>query len=138
MNLPPEIALLLQAWNKWAIVYMASGIGLLTAGVLASLAVTAFADTLDTKWIRALGFLAAACTALLTALNPIGAGFHFRAAWRVLHKATLEYSLAPAADPKKLLAAVDEGEAIIGQFHTGNFNEILTKETEAGTSNLAH
>ena len=84
------------------------------AGVLASAAVVAFTDQLDKKYIKILGFIAAVCTALIAAFNPLSLGLGFRDAWRVLDSAVLRHNSMPDKYPlETVLDAVDKGEAIL-------------------------
>ena len=114
MPLPAEIATRLETWDATAIWYTAGGIGLIAVGVLASAAVVAFTDQLGNKYIKFLGFVAAACTTLIAALNPLSIGLAFRDAWRVLDSAVLYYKSDPIKYPTEtVIRAVAEGENIL-------------------------
>lgn len=117
MAIPSEIEQRLAVWDKSAIQYMVIGFGLLLLSILASLSVTAFADTLGSAAVRIFGFIAGVCTALLASFNPIDSGFKFRQAWRILDSAILRYKIAPTNNLlEKILEAVEQGEAIIGSI----------------------
>ena len=96
MSLPEQISTRLSIWDSSALKYMSVGGALIAVGVLASAAVVAFTDQLDKNYIKLLGFLAAACTALIAAFNPLSVGFAFRDAWRVLDSAVLRHSVDPS------------------------------------------
>lgn len=114
MPLPQTISVRRSTWDKSSTRYMVVGGALIVFGVLASAAVVAFTDELSKTEIKLLGFLAAACTSLIAAFNPLSVGFAFRDAWRILDSAVLRHE----ADPTKysiqtVIDAVDKGEALI-------------------------
>ena len=115
MTLPPQIETRLSTWDSSSIKYMVVGAILIAVGVLASTAVAAFTDQLvNSNLIKTFGFIAAVCTALIAAFNPLSLGFAFRDAWRVLDSAVLHHIADPAEYPiKTVIDALDKGEMII-------------------------
>lgn len=129
MPLPDKIEARLAIWDSSATKYMVVGGALIAAGVLASAAVVAFTDQLDKNHIKLLGFLAAACTALIAAFNPLSIGFAFRDAWRVLDSAVLRHDTDLTKYPvETVIDAVDKGEAIIA-----NASKTLAKSPDLST-----
>jgi hypothetical protein len=113
MEVPAEVVQRLAVWNRSAYIYFASGYVTLAVGILSGLAVTAFADSLDKKYIRFLGFLAAVATATLATFSPLDLGRNFRDAWRVLEQASLEYKYGHDKDLTKVFEALKAGENLI-------------------------
>lgn len=114
MPLPTQIATRLATWDSSANWYMSGGVVLIAVGVLASAAVVAFTNQLENKYIKLLSFVAAVCTALIAAFNPLSIGFAFRDAWRVLDSAVLHYDSNSIKYPiETVIDAVDKGENII-------------------------
>jgi len=112
--LPPEIGTRLETWDSASNRYMIIGALLIAIGVIASTAVATFTDQLCPNAIKLLSFVAAVCTALIAAFNPLSLGFAFRDAWRVLDSAVLHHIADPAEYPiKTVIGALDRGEAII-------------------------
>ena len=132
MTLPTQINTRLETWDSAAIKYMIVGAALIGVGVLASTAVATFTDQLDKNVIRLLGFVAAICTALIAAFNPLSLGFAFRDAWRVLDSAILHYIADPVKYPiETVIDALDKGETIIS---AASKTLAKTSETPAGGS----
>jgi uncharacterized membrane protein YcjF (UPF0283 family) len=130
MPLPETVVVRLSTWDSSATNYMLVGVGLIVFGVLASAAVVAFTDQLSKNRIKLLGFVAAACTALIAAFNPLSVGFAFRDAWRLLDTAVLRHSVDPKKYPvETVLDAVDKGEALIS-----NASKSLVKSPEPPAS----
>lgn len=128
IELPSDIATLLGVWDASSLRYSYGGYALVTIGVLSSLAVTSFTDALSKVSIKVLGFVAAACTALLASFHPIETGNAFRDAWRVLNAAAISYKLNEnQRDPAKLVEAMKEGEVIIARVQGSSGNLTITK-----------
>jgi hypothetical protein len=104
-------------WNLSSYSWSTFGYILIVTGTLSGLSITAFTDTLGVEWTRAMGFLSAACTALVASLHPIDTGDNFREAWRILDQAILEYRSTDKTreDVLKLLKSLHEGEKFLGQ-----------------------
>ena len=121
IELPVEISILLKTWDSSSTMFLILGYGLVGIGILCSLAVGAFAATLDNKYIKILGFVSAACTALLAAYHPIDVGNAFRDAWRIMNAASLEYKIDESKRvPQTLVGAMREGESIIARSQGAN------------------
>ena len=114
---PSDIEILLKTWNNSSTLFLSIGYGLLGLGLLCSLAITVFTDTLNPIKIKILGFVAAASTAILAAFHPIEAGNAFRDAWRVLNRAAVQFKTSDEKlkDSSTLIDAMSKGEEIIAR-----------------------
>ncbi|CAD5373550.1 conserved hypothetical protein [Rubrivivax sp. A210] len=130
MPIPIEIATRFAIWDSSAYWNTVAGGALIAVGVLASAGLVAFPDQLEKKYIKVLGFVAAVCTALIAAFNPLSLGFAFRDAWRVLDSAILRHNSLPEKYPiETVIEAVEKGEVIISQF-----SKTIVKSPEAPAS----
>ena len=130
MTLPTQINTRLEIWDSSAIRYMIIGAALIGVGVLASTAIATFTDQLDKNLIKVLGFIAAICTALIAAFNPLSLGFAFRDAWRLLDSAVLRHIADPIKYPiDSVIDALDKGETIISAA-----SKTLAKSSEPPSS----
>lgn len=134
-------------WNLSSYSWSSFGYILIVTGTLSGLSITAFTDSLGIKTTRIIGFVSAACTALVASLHPIDTGDNFREAWRILDQAILEYKSTDKTkeDVTKLLKSIHDGEEFLRQANikiaipSGNGTDTTTPpQPDTSTNHPGH
>lgn len=113
---PEKIEKALRSWRRHAQTWERLLYVLAVAGIVCSLVVTTFVDTLELSSTRVLAFISAVSVAVISGFNIGKRAANYRTAWRHLNVACMRYGQLKTFTEKQLIEAYEEGERIIGNI----------------------